>query len=164
MKQEEGREALDQFAATGRYLFHGSQVADIVELEPHITNSKAEREDGGIWVQNRPVVSATANIDVAIFAATIWRRGVGTSGWYSKGGGNSATFEFNASEGVIAEVIKQNVFGYVYVLPKEKFKPILEIPSEFQSEVAVKPLAVIRVHATDLHPDVRTLKPDTHKH
>lgn len=164
MKHEHGRKALEKYAKTGTYLFHGSSVADLDELEPRVTPSKAEGQAGEAWVQNTPVVSATENVDVAIFAATVWKRGVGTSGWYSNGSGRDAKFIFTATKGVIEVAVRPETVGYVYVLPKCGFSATVEIPAEFQSEQAAKPVAVVSVRATDLRPDVRTLKPDTRKH
>lgn len=154
---------LQGYVASG-YLLHGSQVKGIRELEPRITDGRTETEAGIVYPEDMPAISATDNIDIAIFTATVWKRGSGSSGWYSTYENGVAKATFNATEGVIRAALEPEAYGYVYVLPRRSFSRSQEMPAELRSYRPVVPVAVVRVHATDLCPSVDTLKPDPDIH
>jgi hypothetical protein len=151
------RAALEELSQTNKYVFHGSQNGELAQLRPTDSGSKRYNTVTGEVSTAEKCVYATADLDLAIFIATIWRR-IGASGWSTNGiTEDSVEFKFHASELAIKEASKPSNLGFVYVLDKNHFKRDLQNPYELISTSAVEPYALVKVTAYDLRPDFRTL-------
>jgi hypothetical protein len=152
-----GRLALEELAASGKYVFHGSQNGTLKKLMPIAGGSKRYNQQTGKVSEAKKYVYATKHLDLSIFIATIWRR-IGASGWTTNGLNTSgAGFIFHASPEAIEEAARSDNKGYVYVLDAKQFKPDNENPDEMVCSTSIEPCSVVEVNANDLKPDFRKL-------
>jgi hypothetical protein len=75
-----GRKALKRYLNRrrlfgGRFLFHGSMDPSVAVFKPRIPHGIATRPDGSIILYDKGLVFATLVLDLAIFHATVVRRG-----------------------------------------------------------------------------------------
>lgn len=125
------------------YLYHGTHIPDIAELEPRQA-MKAYGPDG------KPAVFATENIDYAIFMAVVGSRQMG--GWNKTILGGRG---FYIQEDSLNSLIDDQAEGYIYFLPRCSF--VAKYRGEYRSHKPVKPLDSVSVDAGDLPNDVRVL-------
>lgn len=141
-KQEmsETRRALHELEATGQYLFHGSPVSDIEEMEPRQAfdwSSGMKEKDGD------PCVATTPFADVAIF------RSIVNEDWTSFEKNDDGSLSFKASEKALESSKKGS--GYVYVFKKDAFKPHQDPQGmEWRAHSPQKPTQFIHVSFRDL--------------
>lgn len=130
-----------------KYVFHGSDLPDIQELEPRqaFTYHDGKRTEDGL-----PAVAATPFPEIAIFRSLI----KGKSGFGNDG--NKLFFE--ASKISLEE--SKNRTGYVYVLSRDEFHPkkgnILSM--DWRSEQKVKPIKMFKVSFRDLPEEIKIIE------
>lgn len=141
-KQElsEARGELHELEATGRYVFHGSPIADIKEMEPRQAfdwMTGAKQKDGD------PCVATTPYADIAIFRSIVYED------WTNFGKNDDESLIFNASKKAL-EGSKEKT-GYIYVFEKDAFVPHQDPQGmEWRAHVPQKPIQIIRVSFQDL--------------
>lgn len=154
-----GREALEAISLDDRYVFHGSPTENIAAFVPQQVQSSTEVNGRAtVYGYDERYIFATKYIDVAIFAALVWKR-AGKSGWHtivSEDG--EVSFTFHASTEAIEAA--QIATGYVYVLPGETFRSTDPFGVELVSIEPVQPACIIAVGATALRPIIDLLCPD----
>jgi len=144
----EGRGILQYLEKTGEYVFHGSSVPDISELEvrqPYDWKNGVKKEDGA------PSVVATPYADIAIFRALAYKD-------HTSFGMNGHELHFGASRKAFEEA-RQSV-GYVYVFKKIHFFPRQgdEQNMEWRSLLPQKPDQIVRVEFQDLPKNITEIK------
>lgn len=130
-QQPSGRQRLEALANRGDYVFHGSPTASIEEFVPQAVQSRAEHNGTPIKYGDEKYVFATANIDVAIFAAVVFKR-AGSSGWYTNQY-EDGRIEFTFHASPEAKAAAEKATGYVYALPRRSFAPGRAISLELVS-------------------------------
>lgn len=157
MIQLTGRVALEKLAATGKYVFHGSQNSKLTQLKPIAGGSKRYNTETGTVSKAEKYVYATEHLDLAIFIATMWRR-IGASGWTTNGlDKDRVDFKFHASPEAIAEASRVDNVGYVYILDRQQFEHDKKNPYEMVCSLIVTPYGIVKVTAYDLRPSFKTL-------
>jgi hypothetical protein len=136
----EGRKLLHELEAMGKYVFHGSPVSDINELEVRQAYNwmdKVRKEHGA------PSVVATPYADIAIFRSLVHRDSTGF-------GVADGQPHFEASKQAL-DAAKRSV-GYVYVLAREDFAPMKGDISamDWRSQKPQKPVRMVKVAFGDL--------------
>lgn len=144
----EGQYILHELEKTGGYVFHGSPVPDISELElrqPYDWKDGVKKEDGAASVV------ASLYADAAIFRALVYKDSTSF-------GMNDHGLHFEASKKALDEA-RQSV-GYVYVFKKMQFSPIHgdEKDMEWRSLLPQKPDQIIRVAFSDLPKNITEIK------
>lgn len=131
---------MHQLEATGQYVFHGSPVPDIEELE---IRQAYEWEGDNKTEDGPPAVVATPYSDIAIFRALVYMDS--TSFGIDDHGPH-----FSATDKAL-KLAKEEV-GYVYVLPKNIFRPKEgdEKTMDWRSHQPTKPARIIKVSFEDL--------------
>jgi len=146
MKNNLNLDELRRLEKTGEYLFHGSPDKDIQILEPRqaytwINGEKTEDGDPG--------VAATPYLDIAIFRSLI------QAGSQFSVDGDELSFSATKE----AQEIAKNKVGYVYVLPRNFFKPKNGYPlaMDWRCEKNVKPINIVEVQYKDLPKNIKLL-------
>lgn len=147
----EGSRLLHELERSGNYVFHGSPVENIAELEarqPYTWTDGVEQEDG------HPCVAATQFADIAIFRALVFDD---TTGF---GQNEDHTLHFEATEKALKAVPGR--VGFIYVLPKTHFVPRHgdEQEMEWRSETNEHAVQIIRVTEYDLPKHIQILPPN----
>ncbi len=136
----EARKELHELEATGRYVFHGSPVADIEEMEPRQAfnwTTGAKQKDGD------PCVATTPYADIAIF------RSIMREDWTSFGKNDDESLSLKASKKALE--ISRDKTGYIYVFEKDAFVPHQDPQGmEWRAHVPQKPAQIIHVSFRDL--------------
>lgn len=139
-EMSETRRELHELEATGRYVFHGSSIADIEDMEPRQAfnwESSMKCEDGD------PCIATTPYADIAIF------RSIAREDWTSFGKNDDETLSFKASRKALEG--SRDKIGYIYVFKKDSFTPHKDPQSmEWRSHVPQQPIQIIRVSFQDL--------------
>ena len=107
-----GKDKLHELEKTGKYVFHGSPIADIQELEPR---QPYDYSSGDKVAHGHASVVATPYADIAIFRSLVYRD---TTGF----GVENGVSNFRASKQALEHA--QGAKGYVYVLQKDAFMPM----------------------------------------
>ncbi|MEX0877764.1 MAG: hypothetical protein WDZ40_02795 [Candidatus Spechtbacterales bacterium] len=140
---KEGSKKLHELEKMGKYVFHGSPVGDIEELEPRQAHNYKEGEEP--QEDGPPAVVASPYADIAIFRALVRKD---KTGFESDGKGN---LHFRASSGALKSA--KDAVGYVYVFDKTNFQPKAGAPEAsmgWRSEHVAKSLFIVEVHYNDL--------------
>ncbi len=159
-------EKLLELESSCEYLFHGSANPDIEILEPrqstHIPDLTKPKD---FILDGDPAVSATPNLEMAIFRSIINGRNIDiphTSGF----GYKNEEIYFRVSH---EEVLKkaEGKEGYIYVFNKNDFTPYTRmgeedgkgkgIDFEWRAYKPVKPVQVIPVGYEDLPKNIKIL-------
>src|SRR3989344_4707378 len=140
----QSKERLLLLEKEGRFVFHGSPISNIEELEPRQAHTipKGEKE---LVNDGNPAVAASPYVEIAIFRALIK---IGRSAFGSDGEGN---LYFEASQKAL-DAAKTRV-AYIYVLAKEDFVPKSGAPMmamDWRSEKPAKPVEIIEIGYQDL--------------
>jgi hypothetical protein len=142
-----GREKLLQLEKEGKYVFHGSPLADIKSLKPQ-QGTHNTIPDGN------PAVSATPYAEFAIFRAIINRKNIPIL-LSSRFGFKDGKKEFLVSSKEVLDTAKDKK-GFVYVFNKNEFEPysrdgqIHKGLMEWRSYKEVRPVDIIEVNYSDL--------------
>lgn len=141
------KQKLIELEKEGKYLFHGSLVANLEELKPYqaYAVSIGEKE---MVKDGEPGVAATPYLDIAIFRALITKGASSFS--VSATNMKNAIIKLEANKEAIETAKCQK--GYVYVLDKSGFSPrsANNYCMEWRSNLSVKPLWVFEVNYEDL--------------
>jgi len=136
----EGRSLLKQLEATGKYIFHGSDIGHI---------EKFELRQPVNWKNGEPVnhgeksIVGTNDADVSIF------RALAREDWTSF---NPSGGSLGASKASIHAAEKSR--GFVYVFNKDDFE---SFEGEWRSYKPLTPLKVISVSGNDLPPWIQVI-------
>ncbi|MCF7865115.1 MAG: hypothetical protein K9M11_01230 [Candidatus Pacebacteria bacterium] len=161
------KEQLLQLEQEGKYVFHGSPIGTIEELEPRQSNHIPDlKEPTKTILDGRPAVSATPYIELAIFRAIINNKNVHIEGdWNSGFGVTDGVIDFRVSDKEVLEQTKDKI-GFVYLFDKSNFKPYTRGKGEdegrpqsmeWRSYEKVRPVKVLKVTDKDL-PDWDRIK------
>ena len=149
------KQKLLELEKEGKYLFHGSPVADLKELKPHqaYTVPKGEKD---MVKDDEPSVVATPYLEIAIFRALTSKSRSSFS--VSATSVENVKIKFAASEETIKAA--KDKIGYVYVLNREGFIPRSghTYCMEWRSLNSVKPLWVFKVGYEDLLKNIEIIK------
>lgn len=139
---------LHELEATGEYVFHGSSVSDVAELEPRQPKNK---KDGVMQNHGEPSVVATPYADIAIFRSIVFMDSTGF------GVGEDGP-EFRSSQTALDAA--RYVTGYVYVLPKSNFKPLEgnEEEMDWRADTSQTPSQIIEVSFKDLPEGIKIIQ------
>lgn len=146
----EGRERLLRLEKTGLYLFHGSGQSALSELTPSLpyTIKDGIREPHS----DRPTVSATPSVDMAIFYAVVNQ--------------DNRKVSFDVEHATYFATQKALEYakthtGFVYVVNRDEFAyPVGKSPqAEIRTDRPVKVLEVVSVSYKDLAMDIKLLPP-----
>jgi hypothetical protein len=145
----EGRALLSALERSGQFLFHGSPLGGLRELEPR--QAQTEGADGAMGDDGAPAVCLTPFADVAVFRAVVNRQNA-PSGYRSEFSATAdahgqTRLRFSMSAGTEAHVREAGA-GTVYVFAREGFQPFS--PMEFRAHVPVRPIADVPVTSSDL--------------
>jgi hypothetical protein len=131
---------LRQLEATGRYLFHGSMVPNIKELNPRQALSFMQ-PDGA------PAVCASEAIEPPIFMAVLGSRKLG--GWGKK---ELPGFGFYIQSDDLMRAKQESWRGYVYIVNRSGFTK--HQGYEWRSERNAQPSKFVEVGVEDLPSDI----------
>lgn len=131
------RQILEEIAASGKYLFHGSPYK-LKQVEPRQAYNRG-RPDG------KPAVATIDLIDPAIFISLIPK----DSGWSANGNDWHFYASFDALEKAKAAT------GYVYVFEKNTEFKLYKRSREWRAYRIVTPAKVVEVHYEDLPADIK---------
>lgn len=149
------KQKLLELEKEGKYLFHGSPVANLKEIIPH--QAYTTLQEGGDMVKDgESCVAATPYLDIAIFRALVTK---GKSSFsVSATSIEDAIMELKANQEAIENSKGQT--GYVYVLDKTGFVPRSEnnYCMEWRSSTSVKPLWMFEVNFEDLPQNIEIIK------
>lgn len=145
----EGRKLLHELEKTGQYVFHGSSVSDLGELEIRqpFDWTEGERKEHGV-----PSVVATPYADIAIFRSLVYRDYTGF------GSDNQGRLYFDASQKAL-DAARKSV-GYVYVLERTDFSPMHgdEFEMDWRATISQQPSKIVRVMFDDLPEEIRLIE------
>lgn len=143
-------EELRKLETEGKYVFHGSEDANITTFEPRQAYSF---ENGKKVEDDKPAVHASPFADVAILMALINRKNCP--------GGFDSGFKYVEGKAVLhvskhgLDQLTNDTKGYVYVFTMDDFAPRGKLQSI--SYVEVKPIKVIEVTKDDLPKDIQII-------
>ncbi len=150
-----GKEALQELAATKKFVFHGSSLI-IEEFEPRQPMSHG-RPDGKPAI----CVAPDEGYELAIFSALYltgkeWKNPVEGSrrGRFSTSDQN---WGFEANKLALEEARSPEAVGYVYVFKKKDFQEYRGRKYEWRRDKNIKPLLVVKVTAQDFPQDVKII-------
>ncbi len=145
------RELLQDFEATHKYVFHGSEEVDLDYLEPRqaYNHRNGERELDG-----DPAVFASSKADYAIMMALINKNncpeGFRSSASSKQKENGEILLKLRATKGSVDQ-LNSGSFGCVYVFDKNIFHK-REGGAEYISSIRVTPVKKVKVTKADLPP------------
>lgn len=148
-----GRDILEEFASTGKYVFHGAPKR-IDRLAP-MQAMTLDTSSGKMINDGEPAVAATLFLDIAIFRALVNKTNCPTN-YRSSFGLNNGTPFFKATEESLESAKRSGSVGYVHVLEKDRFTPYS--PKEVRSYSEIVPIDVIEVMPEDLPRNIEIIK------
>lgn len=151
----ESKQKLLELEKEGKYLFHGSPIADLKELEPHQAYT-IPKGGNDLVKDGEPGVAATPYLEIAIFRALVKK---GRSGFsVSATNIEDAEIKFTASKEALKTAKGQ--VGYIYVLNRKEFTPKSgrTCNMDWRNPNSVKPLWVFKVTYEDLTKEIEIIK------
>lgn len=138
----EGRRLLHELEATGEYVFHGSHVGGIDELEPR---QPYDWKSGSKKTHGDPSVVATPFVNIAIFRSVVYED------FTSFGVEDDGQLTFKASQKAL-DAGKKSI-GYVYVLKRSDFSSF-DGDMDWRASTSQKPERIVSVTFDDLPEDI----------
>ncbi len=158
------REKLDELAATGMYVFHGSPDPHIEEFEPRQAHNYDASTDTNV-PDGAPAVFASDRVDIPIFMALFNRTHSANSasvlsGTGVRSDGEVRKGEFRATKNLIDGVRKPGVYGIVYVFDRSQFLPREPGSSEWICNTVIHPTMALTVYISDFPEKVTEITVD----
>src|SRR3989339_117974 len=146
---EKQRRVLHELQKSGEYIFHGSSVPGIGELEPR---QPYDYTGGEKKPHGNPSVVGTPYADIAIFRSLVYTDSTGF------GSDDEGNLSFSASK--IAMNDAREKVGYVYVLPRRDFRPMRggEMEMDWRAELSQTPARIVKVTFDDLPDGIQMIE------